>query len=78
MNARHVLIGGRRVDTFAAELTVAVYQVALRHGAVERWLELELGLWQVVTDTIDKWESDLRDRGGDDMPEIAGWMDGAR
>jgi hypothetical protein len=57
------MIDRHRVDTFAAELTVAVYRLALRHGAGERWLELQLGLWNAVTDTIDKWASDLRDRG---------------
>jgi len=63
MNPRHVMIVGRRVDTLAVELTVAVYQIALQHRVVERWLKLQLELWHAVTDTIDKWESELRDRG---------------
>jgi hypothetical protein len=38
----------------AAELTDVAYRVALRHGAVGKWFELELNLWEALTEAIDK------------------------
>jgi hypothetical protein len=45
--------GGSSLETLAAELTAAAYPVALRHGAAE-WLDLELDLWRVLTETVKK------------------------
>jgi hypothetical protein len=64
MNARHATSDGHRVENFAAELTAAVYQVVLRHGAGERWLELELGLWHSITGTMDKWVPEFSGNAG--------------
>jgi hypothetical protein len=49
-------------DAFAAELTRAAYQVALRHGAAGRWLDLELDLRQALADTVQQWGWNGRDR----------------
>ncbi len=38
----------------AAELTDVAYRVALRHGAGGKWFELELNLWEALTEAIDK------------------------
>jgi hypothetical protein len=38
-----------------AELTAAAYVVALRHGVGGAWLDLELELWQSLTDAASKW-----------------------
>lgn len=50
----------RTVDTtledFVAELTEAAVPVALRYGVGNRWLDLELDLWKVLTDTVQKWD----------------------
>ena len=43
-------------EDFAAELTQAAYGVALRHGAGERWLDLQLELWMALKDTLDRSE----------------------
>jgi hypothetical protein len=43
-------------ETFAAELTAAAYPIALRHGVGDQWLDLELDLWRVLTETVKKWE----------------------
>jgi hypothetical protein len=61
MNARDVRIDSPAgwLSAFAAELTAAVYVIALRNGAAVAWLELELGLWRAVTDTIDRWAPEL-------------------
>jgi hypothetical protein len=57
MNAHEATIRGSDdvVEAFAAELTQAAYPVALRHGAGEAWLDLELDLWRALADTIKKW-----------------------
>ena len=44
------------VDDFVAELTQAAYPVALRYGARDRWLDLELGLYKALTDAVKKWD----------------------
>ena len=44
----------RALEVFAAELTAAAYRVALRHGAGDKWLDLELDLWSVLTQTVRK------------------------
>jgi hypothetical protein len=58
MNAQRARIDSLTtwLRTFAAELTAAVYLVALRQGNGDCWLDLELGIWKAVSDTIDKWE----------------------
>ena len=42
------------LEAFAAELTAAAYCVALRHGAGDKWLDLEMDLWRVLTETVRK------------------------
>jgi hypothetical protein len=44
------------LETFAAELTSAAYAVALRHGVEDKWLDMELELWEALKETIKKWE----------------------
>src|SRR5580693_5776677 len=36
------------LDAFAAELSDAAYQIALRHGLPDSWVDLELELWAAV------------------------------
>jgi hypothetical protein len=52
-----VAIGDRDdlLDALAAELTSAAYRIALRHGTGDSWIELELGLWQALSETVRKW-----------------------
>jgi hypothetical protein len=38
----------------AAELTAAAYSVALPHAVGDRWLDLQLELWRVLTETLKK------------------------
>jgi hypothetical protein len=44
-------------ENFAAELTSAVYPVALRRGVQGSWLDVELGLWKALAVTVKEWES---------------------
>jgi carbon storage regulator len=41
-------------DEAAAQLTDAVYPVMLRHGVRLNWLDLELDLWNTMTETVKK------------------------
>jgi hypothetical protein len=43
------------LETFAAELTVAAYRVALRARTQGTWLDLELGLWEALADKVKTW-----------------------
>jgi hypothetical protein len=56
MNDQHAAVAAsnRALEVFAAELTAAAYCVALRHGAGDKWLDLELDLWRVLTETVRK------------------------
>jgi carbon storage regulator len=40
------------LDELAAELSDAAYQIALRHGLADSWIDLELGLWRVLATKI--------------------------
>jgi hypothetical protein len=42
----------QRLDILVAELTAAVYPVALRHGVAGKWLDLELDLWRALAATV--------------------------
>ena len=43
------------LETFAAELTVAAYHVALQNRIEGTWLDLELDLWRELADTAKLW-----------------------
>jgi hypothetical protein len=47
-----------RLEEFTAELTKAAYAVALRHGARDKWLDLQLELWKALKETVKKWEQE--------------------
>ena len=54
-NRAVVVDADRTLEVFAAELTAAAYPVALLHGVGDKWLDLELDLWRVLTETVKKW-----------------------
>jgi hypothetical protein len=47
------------LETFAAELTLAAYRVALRTRTRGSWLDLELDLWKAMADTVKTWQKEL-------------------
>jgi hypothetical protein len=47
------------LETFAAELTIAAYRVALRTRTQGSWLDLELDLWRALADTVETWGREL-------------------
>ncbi len=47
------------LESFAAELTVAAYRVALRTTKQGAWLDLQLDLWRALADTVKTWEREL-------------------
>ena len=46
---------GNRLENYAAQLTRAVYPLALLHGLEGSWIKLELGLWKALAKTVQKW-----------------------
>ena len=50
------------LDDLVAELTAAVYPVAVRHGAIGTWIDLELDLWRALADAV---ETCVPEPGGD-------------
>ena len=54
--ARELHNQGLGLDDFVAALTEAAYPIALRHKGGEEWLDLELELWRVLTQTVQRWE----------------------
>jgi hypothetical protein len=45
------------LEKLAADLTDVAYQVALRHGLGEKWLEVHLDLWKALTAALEKHSS---------------------
>jgi hypothetical protein len=62
------------LENFAAELTSAVYALALRHGMRDSWIKVELGLWRALAETINKWARQRPPAGHPD--EFKAWRDG--
>ena len=58
-NTRTIRSQDALLESFAAELTEAAYRVALRHGVGGSWVDLELDLWQVLGDSVQKWGREL-------------------
>jgi hypothetical protein len=46
------------LETFAAELTLAAYRVALRTRTQGTWLDLELGLWSALAEKVKRWDQE--------------------
>ena len=46
------------LETFAAELTLLAYRVALRMRTQGTWLDLELGLWSALAEKVKRWDQE--------------------
>jgi hypothetical protein len=55
MNCETPLYRDSQLETFAAELALTAYCVALRTGTQGTWLDLELDLWMALTDKVKTW-----------------------
>jgi hypothetical protein len=62
------------LDNFAAELTSAVYPIALRHGMADSWIKVELSLWRALAETVKKWARERPSAGPPDEFEV--WRQG--
>ena len=49
------------LESFAAELTLAAYRVALQTGTRGTWLDLQLDLWRTLADTVKTWGGNCLD-----------------
>jgi hypothetical protein len=63
-NDKRILIADAdpALETFAARLAVTAYRVAVRHGAMGTWIDLELELWRALAATV---ETCVQESGGD-------------
>ena len=54
MNGADTTTGDRGVplETLAAEFTTVAHAIALRQGVGGRWLDLQLGLWRSLAETV--------------------------
>ena len=52
---------GTQLETFAGELTLAAYRVALRARTEGTWLDLQLDLWRALADTVKTWGGNCLD-----------------
>ncbi len=62
------------LENFAAELTSAAYPLALRQGIRGSWLNVELGLWRALAETVKKWAREWPAPGSPD--EFKVWRTG--
>ena len=47
------------LESFAAELALSAYRIALRTRLGGTWLDLELDLWRALSDTVETWGREL-------------------
>ena len=52
--ANSLLLKGEKVRVTGRD--AAAYAVALRHGVEDKWLDLELELWEALKGAVKKWE----------------------
>ena len=62
------------LEDFAAELTCAVFPLALRHGMRGWWVKVELSLWRALAETVKKWAPERPPAGSPD--EFKVWREG--
>jgi hypothetical protein len=62
------------LENFAADLTNAAYPIALRHGMTGSWLDLELGLWRALAETVNRWGRESLP--GSDVAFVCDWVGG--
>jgi hypothetical protein len=55
MNAETPLNPDGLLETFAAELALEAYRVALRTKRQGTWLDLELDIWRALADKVKAW-----------------------
>jgi hypothetical protein len=55
MNAENSVNRDALLETFAAELALAAYRVALRTRTQGTWLDLELCLWRALAEKVKSW-----------------------
>jgi hypothetical protein len=64
---------GRSLESFAADLTVAAYSVALERGMEGSWLDLQVEIWMVLVETLKHWDRAFPEAGW--PGKFAGWRE---
>jgi len=59
MNDHHDAAANRYnlLENLTADLTDVAYRAAVRHGVGDKWLDLQLDLWRVLTHAIEQRSS---------------------
>jgi hypothetical protein len=63
-----------RIENFAAELTHAIYPLALRRGLKDSWIGMELGLWRALAEALQCW--DRQRPSAESAAELEAWQEG--
>jgi hypothetical protein len=58
LNHGSPLEANNSLGLFAAELTIAAYPIALRHGVDGSWFQLEMDLWIALVRVFEEWQHD--------------------
>jgi hypothetical protein len=76
MNGNHGAACDREtlLENVAAELTSAVYPLALRQGMRGSWITVELGLWRALAATVTAWARERPPAGSPDAWKA--WREG--
>jgi hypothetical protein len=63
MNDHRAVVAGAEqpLEALAAELTAAAYPIVLRHAVGDKWLDLQLELWRVLTETVKRLGGDCHE-----------------
>src|SRR5580765_8770171 len=63
-----------RQEEFAAELTSAIYPLVLANRPKVSWVTVELGLWDAMSETVQRWVR-LRAAAAT-VDDLTAWRDG--
>ena len=55
MNGQNSVNRDALLESFAADLALAAYRIALQTRAQGTWLDLELSLWTALADKVKTW-----------------------
>jgi hypothetical protein len=58
------------LENIAAELTSAAYPLVLWHGLRGSWLDLELGLWRALAESVENWARQAPRTGSPDELDV--------
>jgi hypothetical protein len=55
MSGEHSIDRDRLLESFAADLALAAYRVALPAARPGNWVDLELAIWRSLAEKVESW-----------------------